>query len=380
MSAQTGTPQPGADSAAPEVDAEKKKYHCPACGAEAHWNPQKQALVCPFCGVESPGKIDASGEIVEHDLVAALRDVPDSGRGWQADKVSVKCQSCQAISVFDPSRQAQRCQFCGSAQLVPYAQTKDAFRPESLLPFKIAEPQAREMIRAWYGKVWFAPNALKRRALTDTVNGLYLPYWTFDAQADADWRAEAGYYYYTTETYRDNGGRTQTRQVQHVRWEPAAGNLQHFFDDELVCASVGVKRNLLRGIEPFPTTDQLVPYDAGYVTGWTVERYQIDLLGAAKNSREQMEGELRALCAAAVPGDTQRNLQVEARWTGQTFKHILAPVWLLTYNYGAKPYQVIINGYTGRIAGEYPKSWVKIALAVIAVLIVVIVAMSAGKR
>ena len=380
MSAQTGTPQPGADSAAPEVDAEKKKYHCPACGAEAHWNPQKQALVCPFCGVESPGKIDASGEIVEHDLVAALRDVPDSGRGWQADKVSVKCQSCQAISVFDPSRQAQRCQFCGSAQLVPYAQTKDAFRPESLLPFKIAEPQAREMIRAWYGKVWFAPNALKRKALTDTVNGLYLPYWTFDAQADADWRAEAGYYYYTTESYQDNSGRTQTRQVRHVRWEPAAGNLQHFFDDELVCASVGVKRNLLRGIEPFPTTDQLVPYDAGYVTGWTVERYQIDLLGAAKNSREQMEGELRALCAAAVPGDTQRNLQVEARWTGQTFKHILAPVWLLTYNYGAKPYQVIINGYTGRIAGEYPKSWVKIALAVIAVLIVVIVVMSAGKR
>ena len=378
MSAQTGTTQP--DATAGEVVALEKKYHCPACGAEALWNPKKQALVCPFCGVESPGKIDAEGQIVEHDLVAALRGIPDSSRGWQADKVSVKCQSCQAISVFDPAKQAQRCQFCGSAQLVPYAQAKDAFRPESLLPFKIAEPQARDLIRSWYGKVWFAPNALKSRALTDTVNGMYLPYWTFDAQVDADWRAEAGYYYYTTESYEDNNGRTQTRQVQHVRWEPAAGNVQHFFDDELVCASVGVKPNLLRGIEPFPTTDQLVPYSSGYVTGWTVERYQIDLVSAAQKSRAQMEGELRALCAAAVPGDTQRNLQIESRWTGQTFKHILTPVWLLTYHYGAKSFQVIINGYTGKISGEYPKSWVKIALAAIAALVVVIVVMSAGKR
>ena len=53
--------------------------------------------------------------------------------------------------MLDSAKQAQRCQFCGSAQLVPYAQTKDAFRPESLLPFKITEAQARDTIRSWYG-------------------------------------------------------------------------------------------------------------------------------------------------------------------------------------------------------------------------------------
>ena len=378
MSAQTGADQSSPAASETEIVAEDKKYHCPACGAEAQWNPKKQALVCPFCGVESPGKIDSDGQIVEHDLVAALRGIPDSARGWHADKVSVKCQSCQAISVLDTVKQAQRCQFCGSAQLVPYVQAKDSFRPESLLPFKIAESQARDLIRAWYGKVWFAPNALKKRALTDTVSGLYLPYWTFDAQVSADWRAEAGYYHYTTETYQDNNGRTQTRQVQHVRWEPSAGNLKHFFDDELVCASIGVQADLIRAIEPFPTANQLVPYNSGYVTGWTVERYQIDLVSAAKNSRMLMESELRVLCAAAVPGDTQRNLQIESRWSAQTFKHILTPVWLLTYHYGAKPYQVIINGFTGRIAGGYPQSWIKITMAVIAVLIIVLILLFAG--
>ncbi len=379
MSASTGTAASDAAPGAGEILAEEKKYHCPACGAEAHWDPRKQALICPFCGVESPAKIEADGAIVEHDLVAALRGIPDSSRGWQAEKMTVKCQSCQAISVLDPQKQAQCCQFCGSAQLVPYAQTKDAFRPESVLPFKVAESQARDLIRAWYGKIWFAPNALKKRALTDTVGGVYLPYWTFDAQVDADWTADAGYYYYTTESYEENG-RTQTRQVRQVRWEPAAGNLQHFFDDELVCASVGVKPALLRGIEPFPTTHQLVPYSAAYVTGWTVERYQIDLVAAAQKSREQMGKQLGALCAAAVPGDTQRNLQIESRWTSQTFKHVLVPVWLLAYHYGAKSYQVVMNGVTGRISGEYPKSWIKISLAVIAVLIVVLIVMSSGKR
>ena len=386
MTAQPDTAPPGEQAGAEiraesgQIIAEGKKYNCPACGAEAEWNPRKQALVCPFCGVESPAKIDTSGDIVEHDLVAALRGIPDSARGWQADKISVKCQSCQAISVLDSAKQAQRCQFCGSAQLVPYAQTKDAFRPESLLPFKISETQARDTIRSWYGKVWFAPNALKSKALTDTVNGVYLPYWTFDAKAAARWRAEAGYYYYTTETYRDNNGRTQTRQVRHVRWEPAAGSLEHFFDDALVCASIGVKPSLLRGIEPFPTTNQLVPYSSAYVTGWTVERYQIDLVAAAQNSRAQMDNALRELCAAQVPGDTHRNLQVESRWSNQTFKHVLVPVWLLSYKYGAKAFQVVLNGYTGRISGEYPKSWVKITLAVLAVLVVVLIFMSLGGK
>ena len=112
----TGAPTPAgsgaheipAGSGTHEILAEDRKFNCPACGAEANWNPKKQAIVCPFCGTVSPAKIDSTGGIVEHDLVAALRGIPDSARGWQADKISVKCQSCQAISVIDSSKQAER--------------------------------------------------------------------------------------------------------------------------------------------------------------------------------------------------------------------------------------------------------------------------------
>jgi hypothetical protein len=86
---------------------------------------------------------------------------------------------CNPISVFDPERVGQRCDFCGSSALVPYDEIKEAFRPESLLPMKLSDSQVRDSIRQCYRTRWFAPNRLKTRALTDTVHGVYVPYWTF---------------------------------------------------------------------------------------------------------------------------------------------------------------------------------------------------------
>jgi hypothetical protein len=361
---------PHASGASPAGDRSATaltKYHCPACGAEAHWNPAKHALICPYCGAESPAQLEVRGAdtvIVEHDLAVALRSIPDAARGWDARKTSVKCQSCHAISVFDADKVGKRCDFCGAAALVPYEEVKEAFRPESLLPLKVAEAPARELIRAWYGRQWLAPNNLKKKAVTDTVRAIYLPYWTFDAKVFARWRAESGAYYHVRE-----GG----KQVRKVKWTPASGELSHAFDDELVCASTGLHQGMLRKVEPFPT-DTLVPYDPGYLAGWTVERYQIDLVAAAQRSRDVMNQKIQRLCAAQVPGDTHRNLQVEAQFNDQTFKHVLAPVWLLTYLYRGATYQVIVNGVTGTMAGERPWSWVKIALLVVVVLCIVYLA------
>jgi len=369
--------------AQPQTVTAHAKHSCPACGAEAQWNPTKQALVCPFCGTTAPGKLEpdntGNAEIIEHDLVKALRGITDDYRGWQAQKTSVKCQSCQAISVFDATRVGQRCDFCGSTSLVPYEQIKESFTPESLLPLKISESKVRDVIRTWYGEVWFAPNKLRHAALTDQVKGVYLPYWTFDAQVHANWLAESGHYYYTTESYRDSDGETRTREIRHVRWQPASGALQHFFDDELVAASQAIEPHHLRAIEPFPTND-LVPYNSGYLSGWVVERYQIDLIAAAQHSRERMDSQLESMCAAQVPGDTQRNLQVQSDYSGQTFKHILAPVWLLTYTYGPRTYHVVVNGVTGTISGDYPKSWVKIFFAVLLALLLASIFFSLAER
>lgn len=349
-----------------------RKHSCPACGAQAEWNPSKQALTCPFCGTEAPAELDAaSGEIREIDLVKMLREMPEDKRGWSTETRAVRCRSCQAISVFDPKRVAQRCDFCGSPELVDYEEIQAPIRPQGLLPFKVAETAVRESIRRWYASRWFAPGKLKSRALVDTVHGVYLPYWTFDATVDCPWWADAGYYYYETETTTDNQGKRQTRQVQKVRWQPAAGEIQHFFDDEPIPGSRGVDLALLKAVEPFPTAD-LVPYDTAFLSGFVVEHYQVVLIDAARQSRESMERQLRVLCAREVPGDTQRNLRIEPRYSGETFKHVLVPVWLLTYNYSRQSFQVLVNGYTGEIAGRYPKSGWKIFFLVLLALMVIL--------
>jgi hypothetical protein len=344
------------------------KYLCPACGAQAVWTPAKKALICPYCSTESAAELQGDGTLVgESDLAEALRALPDEKRGWAAERKTVKCQSCQAISVFDEKRVAQACDFCGSPALMNMDDLQSPIRPGSQLPFQISESTVRETIRQWYGSHFWARSDVGDKALTDTLHGIYLPYWTFDAHVECPWEAEAGYHYYTTD---DKGNRQQ-----HTRWEYASGHVSQFHDDLLVPASKGVHASLLAELEPFPTTTALLPYDPGYLTGWVVEQYQIDLIDAAQNSRDRMTEIVRQECSNQVPGDTQRGLRIAPTFSAQTFKHTLLPVWLLTYTYGTKNYQVAVNGATGKIAGEYPLSWVKITIAIILGLILLAILM-----
>lgn len=392
------------------------KHPCPECGGDLQWNAAKQALACPYCGTIVPlseaaeGVGDGSAGVVEQDLLAALKRLQDEAetppplpplqqggvvgmlqsmaatpaeqRGYGAQPREVQCKSCHAISVFVDGKVADRCEFCGSPAIIDHESLGDAITPQSVLPFKISDGQVRDIIRKWYGTRWFAPSKLKRAALTDTLKGMYLPYWTFDAQVAARWTAEAGHYYYVSVSYRDSKGNSQTRQERRIRWEPASGSLQHFFDDELVPGTVGVHPELLAKIGQFPTTSDLKPYSPEFVRGWTVERYQVDLRQAAQLGEEQMQAQTRYLCSEQVPGDTQRNLQVQATYSKRTFKHILVPVWLVSYTYGSRSFQILANGYTGELAGERPYSAWKIFFAVLGgvlVLLLMLLVLGGGR-
>jgi ribosomal protein S27E len=98
-----------------------RKHPCPECGGDAEWSATKKALACPYCGTVLPwsdGENSLGAPIVEHDLEQTLASIPPDQRGLRTEKKSVKCESCQAISIFDPDRAAQRCDFCGSPSIV----------------------------------------------------------------------------------------------------------------------------------------------------------------------------------------------------------------------------------------------------------------------
>ena len=328
--------------------------------------------MCPFCGTESPYQIDReTGKVVENDLSAALRALPREDPEWQSARRTVQCQSCRAVMVYEAGRIGQNCEFCGSPALVAYEEIKSPIRPQGVLPFRIDRNRVRDDIRRWWRSKWLAPGRLAKAALVDTVRSLYIPYWTFDAHAHCPWEAEAGHYYYVNVEGRDSKGNRVVRQERRVRWEPASGVVEHDFDDEPVPGTQGIPLELLRQVEPFPT-GELVPYDTAFLSGHVVEHYQVVLTEAAGSSQEQMHDTLMELCARQIPGDTHRNLVIHPTFSGQTFKHILVPIWLLTYLFGRKSYQVIVNGSTGRIAGKYPYSPWKIFFLVVLVIIGVI--------
>jgi hypothetical protein len=346
------------------------KHSCPACGAQAEWDPAKQKLVCGFCGTESPYQINRdTGQVAETDLASTLRELPEEDRGWQTDRRSVQCKSCKAVMVYDPQRVGQNCEFCGSPALVSYDEIKAPIRPHGVLPFKIDRSRVRDDIRRWWRSKWLAPGRLASAALVDTVHSLYIPYWTFDARVHCPWQADAGHYYYVNVQGRDSKGNSVTRRERRVRWEAASGAIDHVFDDEPVPGTQGLPLELLRKVEPFPTGES-VKYDTAFLAGHVVEHYKVVLLDAAQQSQAQMHRKLEELCAAQVPGDTHRNLRIFPSYSGQTFKHLLVPIWLLSYHYGRNAYQVLVNGYTGKIAGKHPYSVWKIALLVLLALVV----------
>jgi hypothetical protein len=328
-------------------------------------------LVCPFCGTESPYSIDRDiGKVGERELDAGLRESAAAERDRSDERRSVQCQSCKAIMVYDASRVGQNCEFCGSPALIAYEDIKSPIRPEGVLPFRVDRNRVRDDIRRWWRSKWLAPGRLATAALVDTVKSLYIPYWTFDASAHCPWDAEGRLLLLRQ---RRRPATTMVAESS-ARNDACVGNMPQASSITRSTMSscrgtTGVEMSLLRQVEPFPT-QEIVPYDTAFLSGHVVEQYQVALTEAAGDSEAQMRATLEQLCAqtgarrhAPQPGDSSGLL-------GRTFKHVLVPIWLLVYMFGSRNFQVVVNGYTGRIAGRYPYSPWKIAFLILLAIIV----------
>ena len=365
-----------------------KKYPCPQCNAELVYSASKGRMVCGYCGYQAPASAAGSmtevhtqtqvddavvESVTERDLLEGLQRTADS-EGWGTETRTFRCSSCNASIAAELDVVATVCPFCGSHHVLAQEQSTRVFKPESLLPFEVDKLTAIVKFRTWLGRGWFRPNAVKRIAANADarVQGVYLPFWTFDAQTFSDWWAEAGHHYYVTERYTVNvNGRkeTRTRQVQKTRWVPASGKHDEFLDDVLVYATRSVSENILRVIYPYDT-QKLIPYRPQYLAGWRAEEYQIGLEEGWTLGQEIIRDRLHAACGREVPGDTHRNLRIKTRFDELTFKHVLLPVWIASYRYSNKVYNFMVNGQTGKVRGEAPISWVKVALTVLIVLLV----------
>ena len=84
-----------------------------------------------------------------------------------------------------------------------------------------------------------------------------------------------------------------------------------------------------------------------------------------------MRSVIKEDCRDDIGGDEQRVTDVDVTYSRAMFKLVLLPLWIATYLYGGRTWQVMVNANTGQVVGRRPFSAVKIAVAVVVALLVV---------
>lgn len=360
----------------PPTASEKiHRYPCPACGAHLLYEPRDGFLSCSYCGHKEAIPTSAE-QVEERSFEQYLQIRPDQMEQLAANALEVQCQSCGATVTFTPPEVARQCDFCG-VQIVAQAKSADPIlAPEGVLPFHLTQQQADEGLRQWLQSRWFAPNALKQFARPDAINGVYLPFWTYDANTTSYYTGQRGDHYYVNETYQetDTQGRqvTRTRQVQRTRWSPASGRVTRWFDDILVAATTSLARNRLEALEPWDL-DELKPYDPAFLSGFRAQRYQVDLAQGFERVKQVAAPVIQGDVRQAIGGDEQEIQNLVTHYSGITFKHLLLPVYAGAYRFNQKIFQIVVNGRTGEIQGDRPYSFWKIALLVTSIVFILLI-------
>ncbi|MBO6867499.1 MAG: primosomal protein N' (replication factor Y) - superfamily II helicase [Thalassococcus sp.] len=364
----TQPPPPPPFPEAPAAPVEEHRFPCENCGADYRYAPDKGALHCDHCGHEEPIAHAGpwEGGIRELDFQQAVRDQLPA-QEMEITRVS-NCPNCGASVEIASDVQAKECPFCATPFVTDTGEDRH-IKPKAVMPFVLTEDAARGAMTDWLGGLWFAPNGLAEYARKGRkMQGIYVPYWTFDADTKSSYRGQRGTVYYENRTVMRNG-KSETVRVQKIRWRPVSGRVARFFDDVLVLASRSLPKKYTDALQPWDMT-ALEPYRPEFLAGFRAEAYTVELDDGFVEARQIMDRQIERDIKFDIGGDRQRISSVDTTVRDVTFKHVLLPVWLAAYKYRGQTYRFVVNGQTGRVQGERPWSAWKIAFAVILGLIV----------
>ncbi len=360
-----------------------ERFKCPGCSAAMQFDPATAGLKCPYC---------AAVVKISHPVNSLVHELPlDDFLGERAvgrlkrvtgEALEVSCQSCGSTVQFQPPEVAGVCPFCAAPIVAQPKSADPEIAPNGVLPFALEKPAATSRIQEWLASRWFAPNALKNVARPEGIHGVYVPFWTYDAQTQSAYSGERGDYWYETQYITVQNARgepeRQAQQVRHTRWTPASGSVANSFDDVLVPASRAIDERRLRELAPWDL-ESVQAYEPAFLAGFQAQRYQVEIGEGFETAQSIMNESIRNSVRNDIGGDEQQVHTLNTRWNDVTFKHVLLPVWIGAYRFRGKVFQVTVNARTGEVQGERPYSVLKIALTVVAAAILIaVVAWLAG--
>lgn len=325
---------------------ETVNYQCPACTAPLRYDEKTAKLQCDFCGssytVQEVEDLYAmkSAQAAE----AEIPDVPPAQQETEGDLHAYLCPSCGAELICEKTTAATACPYCGNPTVVP-GQLTGALKPDFVIPFKLEKNAAVEALHKHYGK-WnfYLPKLFRRENHIQKVQGVYVPFWLYDAQVSG-----SGTYDCSDSVSHREGDYQVTRTMHYVAERSGTA----VFEKVPVDASKKMPDNYMDSLEPFDYS-QLKPFSPAYLPGFLADRYDETAEACAPRMEKRCKNALSAKLSSDIDHTTVTQDSFHAAIDHSDAHYALLPVWMLTTQWKDKRYLFAMNGQTGKIVGELP--------------------------
>lgn len=338
-------------------------YQCPACTGPLHFVGASGKLECDYCGssfeVAEIEALYAEKEEKAASVTEAERQKEQqqaAGNEWDTSGLDddwgneiegmkvYSCPSCGAELICEETTAATACPYCGNPTVVP-GQFSGALRPDYVIPFRLDKEQALSILKKHYRGKFFMPNEFKKKDTVDKIQGVYVPFWLFDGEAEG-----------MVEFHGEISHVTKQRDVEITRTDHyrllRGGSLS--FEKVPVDASTKMPDDYMDSIEPYDYAE-LKPFSTAYLPGFLADKYDVSvddgMVRADLRCQKSLEQELEARISGYTSVSPVRR---DIRLNRGKVHYALLPVWLLNVNWQEKPYLFAINGQSGKIVGAVP--------------------------
>ncbi len=334
-------------------------YQCPNCAAGLVFNPEKGKLCCEFCLSEfTEDELRAQIEAMEAEDAASAAAEQAAHESEQVDEEycaslgEYQCASCGAEILCDDHTAATECPYCHNPVILG-GRLSGQMKPHKVIPFKFSHEQAEAKFLEFARKKWFVPSEFKSQKHAQRITGIYYPFWVTDADTGANMSARAK----RVRSWRSGDYRyTETSHFRIYR----AGDIH--FEDIVTPAITEEDREMLDGILPYPS-DSLEEFSMLRLQGFVAKKRNIESEQVREAVKARMMNYTQTLLRNTIHGYTSvipnapRLLIRQMHWD-----YTLMPIWLLNYNHKGKTYTYAMNGYTGKVYGQFPISGKRLSI------------------
>lgn len=329
--------------------AELQEFKCPCCGGAIGFDSTIQKMKCPYCDTEFDIETLISYDReLKNERPEDLTWETQAGGRWQEGETdglrSYICNSCGGEIVTDANTAAAACPYCDSP-VVMTEQFAGLLKPDFVIPFQMDAKAAKAALTKHYKGKCLLPKVFKDQNHIEEIKGIYVPFWLFDAEAEADIRYRGT----RVQTWSDSDYHYTRTSYYSIR---RGGTLA--FERVPVDGSSKMADDLMESIEPFDFSDA-VDFQTAYLAGYFADKYDVDAeqstdranLRVRTSTEDTLSSTVRGY-ASVIPEYSSIRLQ-----NGRA-KYALYPVWLLNTSWKGQRYTFAMNGQTGKFAGDLP--------------------------